>query len=76
MKKFFAIVALMMLTVFSASAQAARADYEMTGVVVLSRHNIRAPLSKRNSDLAKVTPHHWFEWTSAPSELSLHGAEA
>lgn len=76
MKKFFAIVALMMLTVFSASAQAARADYEMTGVVVLSRHNIRAPLSKRNSDLAKVTPHHWFEWTSAPSELSLHGGEA
>ncbi|MBQ6508691.1 MAG: histidine-type phosphatase [Flexilinea sp.] len=47
--------------------------YTLEKVVVLSRHNIRSPLSTGDSLLAKVTPHEWFEWTSASSELSLRG---
>ena len=85
LKKFFAIIAILFL-VNVASAQAAekairnaqcemRNDYEMTGVVVLSRHNIRAPLVDKNSAISKVTPHKWIKWTSAPSELSLRGGE-
>ena len=43
-------------------------------VVVLSRHNIRSPLSGSGSLLGDITPHEWFRWTSKPSELSLRGA--
>ena len=47
--------------------------YKLEQVVVLSRHNIRSPLSGSGSNLAKITTHEWFPWTSAPSELSLRG---
>ncbi len=47
--------------------------YQLEQVIVLSRHNIRAPLSAPGSVLATITPHEWFEWTSGPSELSLRG---
>ena len=43
-------------------------------VVILSRHNIRSPLSGSGSTLGDITPHEWFQWTSSPSELSLRGA--
>ena len=43
-------------------------------VVILSRHNIRSPLSGSGSMLGDITPHEWFQWTSNPSELSLRGA--
>lgn len=48
--------------------------YQLEQVVVLSRHNIRSPLSGSGSLLGDITPHTWFEWTSNPSELSLRGA--
>ena len=47
--------------------------YTLKQVVVLSRHNIRSPLSGPESALGRITPHEWFQWTSAPSELSLRG---
>ncbi|MBO6214037.1 MAG: histidine-type phosphatase, partial [Lachnospiraceae bacterium] len=47
--------------------------YTLEQVVVLSRHNIRSPLSGGDSLLGQITPHEWFEWTSAPSELSVRG---
>jgi mRNA-degrading endonuclease HigB of HigAB toxin-antitoxin module len=42
-------------------------------VVVLSRHNIRAPLSGAGSALDTITPHEWFHWSSEASELSVRG---
>lgn len=48
--------------------------YTLERMVILSRHNIRSPLSGSGSALGDITPHTWFEWTSAPSELSLRGA--
>ena len=47
--------------------------YTLSQVVVLSRHNIRSPLSGPESALGRITPHEWFAWSSAPSELSLRG---
>lgn len=47
--------------------------YKLEKAVVLSRHNIRSPLSGKDSYLSRMTPHEWFSWTSAPSELSLRG---
>ena len=48
--------------------------YTLEEMVVLSRHNIRSPLSGPGSVLSRITPHEWFEWTSAPAELSRKGA--
>ncbi len=62
----------------SGSAQVDRPNdfkerYTLKQVVVLSRHNIRSPLSGRRSTLQRITPHEWYQWSSAPSELSLRG---
>ena len=50
------------------------AGYQLDRMVVLSRHNIRSPLSGSGSLLGDITPHSWFAWTSNPSELSQRGA--
>ena len=50
-----------------------REGYELEQVVILSRHNIRSPLSGGDSLLGTITPHEWFSWTSNPSELSVRG---
>ena len=50
-----------------------RERYTLKQVVVLSRHNIRSPLSGKRSTLQRITPHEWYHWSSAPSELSLRG---
>ena len=60
------------------NAQIQRGDdfhskYKLNEVVVLSRHNIRSPLSGPESALGRITPHQWYAWLSAPSELSLRG---
>lgn len=47
--------------------------YKLTQAVVLSRHNIRSPLSEPGSILDRLTPHSWFNWTSKAGELSLKG---
>ncbi len=47
--------------------------YTLKQAVVLSRHNIRSPLSGRHSTMQRITPHEWYHWSSAPSELSLRG---
>ena len=48
-------------------------NYTLKKLVVLSRHNIRSPMSGSGSVLAEGTPHEWFDWTSDPSELSQRG---
>ena len=47
--------------------------YTLSEVVVFSRHNIRAPLSGKGSELERITPHQWYSWSSGPSHLSLKG---
>ena len=50
-----------------------RARYELKEVVVMSRHNIRSPLSSGGAAYQRVTPHEWFKWSSPGSQLSLRG---
>ena len=50
-----------------------REGYTLKQVVILSRHNIRSPLSGKDSTLGSMTPHEWFAWSSNPSELSTRG---
>ena len=50
-----------------------RARYELKEVVVMSRHNIRSPLSSGGAAYQRVTPHTWFAWSSPGSQLSQRG---
>ena len=80
MKRVVFIICLILMITFSTSVQAERSadfhsKYQLKEMVILSRHNIRSPLSGNGSALAEITPHHWFNWSSAPSELSLRGGE-
>ena len=74
------LITLLALVILSAVASAEEANqnnraYQLKEMVILSRHNIRSPLSGNGSALAEITPNKWFEWTSAPSELSLRGGQ-
>lgn len=77
MKKFL-IWAIVAMFAIPAVAQAPRSDefhnkYKLKEAVVLSRHNIRSPLSGKGSALGDMTPHEWTKWTAAPSELTKRG---
>ena len=50
-----------------------RDGFDLQQVVILSRHNIRSPLSGKGSVLDTLTPYTWFNWSSSPSSLSLRG---
>ena len=47
--------------------------YTLEQVVILSRHNLRAPLSKNGSVPSELTPHSWISWSAGSSELTLLG---
>ena len=71
-----AVAAMMAVTGVQAQiprSDAFRAKYELKEVVVMSRHNIRSPLTSGGAAYMRVTPHEWFKWTSPSSQLSLRG---
>ena len=47
---------------------------ELRQIVIVSRHNLRAPLDTAVQALGESTTNTWFSWTSAPGELSRKGA--
>lgn len=72
----FIVLLLLMPSVILAQLQRSnqfKQQYKLQEVVVLSRHNIRSPLSTNGSALSRLTSHQWTDWTSAPSELTLRG---
>ncbi|MBQ6127044.1 MAG: histidine-type phosphatase [Erysipelotrichaceae bacterium] len=75
--RFFAVFAILLMLVggsVSLKADETLSDeYRLKEVVVLSRHNIRAPLSTKGSALDTATPYTWYAWSSEASELSLRG---
>jgi len=56
------------------AALAAPEGYTLRQVTILSRHNLRAPLSSNGSVPEELTPHEWYKWTVNSSELTLKGA--
>lgn len=78
LKLFFAVIVYLLLNytcVYAGQPGDFHEKYKLEQVLVLSRHNIRTPLSGSGSALARITPHKWFEWTSGPADLSLRGGE-
>ena len=76
--KLWMCAAILVICGTSAEAQVSRSDafrakYQLKEVVVMSRHNIRSPLSSGSADYQRVTPYKWFVWTSPSSQLSLRG---
>ena len=47
--------------------------YTLEQVVILSRHNLRAPLSSNGSVPSELTPHTWIQWSAGSSELTMKG---
>ena len=71
-------IAVVMMATMSLHAQIKRSDafrtkYELKEVVVMSRHNIRSPLTSGGAAYMRVTPYEWFKWTSPSSQLSQRG---
>ena len=62
------------LCVLAAAVAAGGWAAELRQVVIVSRHNLRAPLDTAVQDLRESTTNTWFAWTSAPGELSRKGA--
>ena len=78
MNKCLLLVAAAMMAATSLQAQTERSDdfrakYELKEVVVMSRHNIRSPLTSGGAAYMRVTPYEWFKWTSPSSQLSQRG---
>ena len=76
--KLWMLAAILILSGTGLQAQTKRSDdfrarYELKEVVVMSRHNIRSPLSSGGAAYQRVTPHEWFKWSSPGSQLSLRG---
>ena len=63
-----------LLCVFVVAVAAGVWAAELRQVVIVSRHNLRAPLDTAVQDLRESTTNTWFAWTSAPGELSRKGA--
>ena len=57
----------------AARKAAAEDPYTLEQVVILSRHNLRAPLSSNGSVPNELTPHSWIQWTANSSELTMKG---
>ena len=62
------------LCVFAIVAASGSWAAELRQIVIVSRHNLRAPLDTAVQDLRESTTNTWFTWTSAPGELSRKGA--
>ena len=56
-----------------AEAPAGDHQYTLEQVVILSRHNLRAPLSSNGSVPSDLTPHSWINWNAKSSELTPKG---
>ncbi|MBS6056862.1 bifunctional glucose-1-phosphatase/inositol phosphatase [Mixta calida] len=55
------------------SAQAADGDLQLQQVLMLSRHNLRAPLADNGSVLAQATKKSWPQWDVPGGELTTKG---
>ncbi|XTZ36981.1 bifunctional glucose-1-phosphatase/inositol phosphatase [Salmonella enterica] len=61
------------VTMPGALAQTAPQGYELQQVLIMSRHNLRAPLANNGSVLEQSTPNSWPEWDVPGGELTTKG---
>lgn len=61
------------MAVPTALAQTAPKDYQLQQVLIMSRHNLRAPLGDNGSLLQQASPHSWPRWDVPGGELTTKG---
>ncbi|MDU1083357.1 MAG: histidine-type phosphatase, partial [Leclercia adecarboxylata] len=54
-------------------AQTAPEGYQLEQVLIMSRHNLRAPLANNGSVLEQSTPEKWPEWDVPGGQLTTKG---
>ncbi|HFK4762099.1 TPA: bifunctional glucose-1-phosphatase/inositol phosphatase [Citrobacter farmeri] len=57
----------------AAQAQTAPEGYQLQQVLMMSRHNLRAPLANNGSVLEQSTPNKWPEWDVPGGQLTTKG---
>lgn len=68
-----AAVAGMALLSSNTQAQAVPEGYQLQQVLMMSRHNLRAPLANNGSVLEQSTPNKWPEWDVPGGQLTTKG---
>ncbi|MDR9892272.1 bifunctional glucose-1-phosphatase/inositol phosphatase [Pseudenterobacter timonensis] len=66
-------VAGMLALVSGAQAQNTPEGYQLQQVLIMSRHNLRAPLADNGSVLAQSTPNEWPQWDVPGGQLTTKG---
>lgn len=67
-----AVVGAMLMT-SGVQAQSAADGYKLQQVLIMSRHNLRAPLANNGSVLEQSTPEQWPEWDVPGGQLTTKG---
>lgn len=57
----------------AAQAQTTPEGYQLQQVLMMSRHNLRAPLANNGSVLEQSTPNQWPEWDVPGGQLTTKG---
>jgi glucose-1-phosphatase len=75
MKQSLWTLALAALLPFTTTAQADTVPqgYQLEQVLIMSRHNLRAPLANNGSVLEQSTPNKWPEWEVPGGQLTTKG---
>ena len=68
-----AAVAGIVLLASNAQAQTVPEGYQLQQVLMMSRHNLRAPLANSGSVLEQSTPNKWPEWDVPGGQLTTKG---
>lgn len=68
-----ATVAGIVLLASNAQAQTVPEGYQLQQVLMMSRHNLRAPLANNGSVLEQSTPNKWPEWDVPGGQLTTKG---
>ncbi|MGA6613675.1 bifunctional glucose-1-phosphatase/inositol phosphatase [Escherichia coli] len=69
-----ATVAGIVLLASNAQAQTVPEGYQLQQVLMMSRHNLRAPLANNGSVLEQSTPNKWPEWDVPGGQLTTKGS--
>lgn len=62
-----------MAITFGAQAQDVPEGYQLEQVLIMSRHNLRAPLANNGSVLEQSTPQQWPQWDVPGGQLTTKG---
>ncbi|AQS41273.1 MAG: Glucose-1-phosphatase [Candidatus Tokpelaia hoelldobleri] len=73
MRKIVSALAISAAVWTGAQAQTAPQDYQLQQVLIMSRHNLRAPLASRGSVAEQSTPKNWPHWDTPSGHLTTKG---